>query len=137
MARGVDRRTLQPPGVTRPAEPYSQAVSAGGFLFVAGQVAVDEGGETVGAGDLERQMEQVFGNLGRVLEGAGAGFGDVVKFTTFLVRGEDLPGFSTKRREIFAGIYPDGGYPANSLVVIDRLPNTDWLLEVEAIAALR
>ena len=76
-------------------------------------------------------MEQVFGNLGRVLEGAGAGFGDVVKFTTFLVRGEDLPGFSTKRREIFAGIYPDGGYPANTLVVIDRLPNTDWLLEVE------
>ncbi len=134
-----DRTVLRPEGLVDPAEPYSQAISVSGgkLLFVAGQVSVDAQGQTVGAGDLAAQMDQVFGNLGRALRGAGAGFEDVSKFTTFLVRPEDVPAFARKRREIFAGIYPNGCYPTNTLVVVQQLPNTDWLLEIEAIAALR
>lgn len=132
-----ERTVHQPQGVCSPAEPYSQAVSASGrLLFIAGQVSVNAQAETVGAGDLAPQMDQVFHNLGVVLESQGASFANVVKFTTFLVRAEDLPTFSAKRREIFSRIYPDGGYPANTMVVIDQLPNTDWLLEIEAIATL-
>ena len=66
-----------------------------------------------------------------------AGFEDVSKFTTFLVRPEDIPAFSRLRREIFAEIYPNGSYPTNTLVVVQQLPNTDWRLEIDAIAALR
>ena len=71
------------------------------------------------------------------MRAAGAGFEDVTKFTTFLVRPEDVPSFSRLRREIFAEIYPNGNYPTNTLVVVQQLPNTDWLLEIDAIAALR
>ena len=132
-----DRRTHQPEGVCKPAEPYSQAVSASGrLLFIAGQVSVNEQAETVGAGDMAAQVDQVFHNLGAVLESLGASFANVVKFTTFLARAEDLATFSSKRREIFSRIYADGDYPVNTMVVIDQLPNTDWLLEIEAIAAI-
>ena len=60
-------------------------MSAGGFLFIAGQTAFSPEGELVGEGDAAAQTRQVFKNIGRILEGAGASFSDVVEFTTYLV----------------------------------------------------
>ena len=134
----IERKVLRPEGIPHPSEPFSQAISvnAGRLLFVSGQLAVDENGDTVGGDDIAAQMEQVFHNLKCALSSAGATFQNVVKFTTFLVRGDDLGRFFEKRREVFSEIFPDGEFPTNTLVVVDRLPKTEWLIEVEAIASL-
>ncbi|MBA2399192.1 MAG: RidA family protein [Bradyrhizobium sp.] len=64
---------------------FSQVVAATGTrtIYTAGQVSIDERGELVGAGDLATQTEQVMRNVGLALAAAGAGFGDVVKITTY------------------------------------------------------
>ncbi len=129
---------LEPHGVARPQGLYNHAisVSSGRLLFIAGQVPIDENNQLVGSGDFNAQMDQVFKNLGYILESADASFDSVVKFTTYLTRSLDLSAFYEKRAEIFADIYRDGRYPTNTLVVIDQLVREEWLVEIEAVAAL-
>ena len=81
-------------------------------------------------------MDQVFKNLGRILDSADASFESVVKFTTYLTRSEDLSAFYEKRAKIFDDLYRDGHYPTNTLVVVDQLAREEWLVEVEAVAAI-
>ena len=125
-------------GVAQPQGLYNHAVSvsADRFLFIAGQVSIDEVNQLVGPGDFNAQMQQVFKNLASILDSAGASFENVVKFTTYLVRSQDMNAFYEKRAEIFADIYPNGRYPTNTLVVIDQLAREEWLVEIEAVAAL-
>jgi len=104
-------------------------------VYVAGQVAVDEHGDLVGEGDLGAQVRQVFHNLERALSSAGAGLGDVTKYTTFLTRVEDLESFREIRHELFTELYPHGDYPPNTLVVVTRLGSPTYLGEIEAVAA--
>ena len=129
---------LDPKGVAKPAGLYNHAISVGPgqLLFVAGQVAIDENNQLIGEGAFDAQMDQVFKNLGRILESSGTSFDNVVKFTTYLTRSQDLSAFYEKRGEIFANIYPNGGYPTNTLVVVDQLAREEWLVEIEAIAAI-
>ena len=129
---------IQPQGVAQPAGLYNHAISvdSGRLLFIAGQVAIDENNQLIGERDLNAQMEQVFKNLGRILESAATSFENVLKFTTYLTRSGDLSTFYEKRAEIFSGIYPDGRYPTNTLVVVDQLAREEWLVEVEAIASI-
>jgi len=130
--------TLQPEGLPAPLGQYSHVsrVRCDQLVFVAGQVAVNERGELVGEGDFEAQVRQVFRNLERALSGAGATLESVLKFTTFLTRAEDIDRFRSVRQELFAGLYPDGGYPANTLVVVTRLVSPAFLVEIEAVAGL-
>ena len=134
----MDLEILQTRGVAQPQGMYNHAISAsaGRLLFIAGQVSIDQDNQLVGPGDFSAQMQQVFKNLGSILDSAGASFENVVKFTTYVTRAQDLRAFYEKRREIFAEIYPRGRYPANTLVVINQLAREEWLIEVEAIAAL-
>jgi len=81
-------------------------------------------------------MRQVFDNLGRALESEGLGFAGVTKFTTYLVHSQDIEGFMAVRKELFARIYPGGQYPPNTLLMVDRLVGEQFLIEVEAIAAV-
>jgi len=129
---------LEPQGVAQPQGMYNHAisVSAGRLLFIAGQVSIDEDNQLVGPGDFKTQMVQVFKNITNVLKSADAAFENVVKFTTYLVRSQDMKAFYEKRAEIFAEIYPNGRYPTNTLVVIDQLAREEWLVEIEAVAAL-
>ncbi len=129
---------LRPDGLNEPIGQYSHVsrVAGGELLFVAGQVAVDEQGESVGKGDFEAQMRRVFENLRRALAAGGAGLANVAKFATYLVRAEDIEEFYRVRRDLFASLYPEGNYPANTLLVVDRLVSPDFLLEVEAIAVV-
>jgi enamine deaminase RidA (YjgF/YER057c/UK114 family) len=127
-----------PPSLAKPLGAYSHIARARAteLLFIAGQVAVNEAGELVGKGDFAAQMRQVFDNLGRALGGEGLGFSNVTKFTTYLVHSQDIEGFMAVRKELFARIYPGGQYPPNTLLMVDRLVGEQFLIEVEAIAAV-
>ena len=109
---------------------YSQAVIANGFLYSAGQLALDpKSGEMV-KGDIVAQTERVVENLQNILESAGAGWGDVVKVTVYL---QDLAHFPTVN-EIYARWIGDAR-PARSTVQVAALPR-GALIEVDLIALL-
>jgi enamine deaminase RidA (YjgF/YER057c/UK114 family) len=127
---------INPPGAAPAQGLYSHVthVPAGTLLFIAGQLAVGSEGEIVGKHDFERQFRQVFENLGTVLAGMEVGWGDVAKFTTYLVHSQDIETFMRARAALFPKLFPDGRHPPNTLLVVDRLVKEDFLLEVEAIA---
>jgi enamine deaminase RidA (YjgF/YER057c/UK114 family) len=119
-----------PDGVA-PGPGYSQVISGRGRLVVvSGQIAQDERGELVGPGDPAAQARQVFENLGRCLAAAGAGFGDVVKLTFFLVDVADLPAVRGARDAVIDTARP----PASTAVQVAALVAPGYRLEVEAWA---
>jgi len=128
---------VNPKGACPPQGLYSHAtrVRAGTLYFVAGQLAVDQDGNVAGKHDFSRQFHQVFENLEAVLKGIGAGFADVVKFTTYLVHSQDIHHFMTLREVYFPKIFGGQPYPPNTLLIVDRLVKEDFLIEVEAIVA--
>jgi 2-iminobutanoate/2-iminopropanoate deaminase len=108
--------------------PYSQAVSAGGFLFCSGQIPLDpETGELVGA-TIAEQAERVLANIEGVLQGAGLTFDHIVKTTIFLI---DLADFATVN-EIYGRRFT-AAPPARSTVEVKALPR-GARLEIEVIA---
>jgi enamine deaminase RidA (YjgF/YER057c/UK114 family) len=129
---------LNPPNATPPAGMYSHVarVAPGELAFIAGQVAIDKAGTSVGVGDLAAQVEQVFANLGAILRDLGTDFESVVQFTTFLTSAESIPIFMSARSALFPKLFPGGKYPPNTLLVIDRLVKPEFLVEIEAIARI-
>lgn len=127
-----------PNTMPKPAGAYSHIarVSAGDLLFIAGQVAVDAAGKVVGADDFDAQADQVFKNLRAALESEGADFRHVVQFTTYVVDSRDIAKLRKFRDRNYPQFFPDGKYPPNTLLVIDRLASEDMRLEIAAIAAL-
>lgn len=113
---------------------YSQVVVASGTrtVYIAGQVALDEHGTIVGAGDLSAQTTQVMKNIGLALAAANARFSDVVKITTYVVgyRPEHRAIIGKARSPFFADMPP----PASTLVGVSALAAPEWLIEIEAIA---
>jgi enamine deaminase RidA (YjgF/YER057c/UK114 family) len=110
-------------------------VKASEFLFIAGQVAVKDG-KLVGADDFDAQCVQTFANIQAALKSAGAGFGNIVEFTTYLVHSQDIAKFMTFRLREFPKMFPGGAYPPNTLLIVDRLVQEGFLIEVQAVAAL-
>jgi len=108
--------------------PYSQAIQAGNFLFLSGQIPLDpKTGELV-QGDIGRQTQQVLENMKGVLESQGLGMKDVVKTTIFL---KDIGDFN-RVNEVYAAYFPAPA-PARSTVEVARLPKGAGI-EIEAIA---
>lgn len=127
-----------PPG-TAPAQGlYSHAgvVTGGRLLFIAGQLAVGADGVVVGKGDFSAQFAQVFANLGDVLRGLGGDWRSVAKFTTYLVHSQDIERFMAARAALFPRLFGGPPYPPNTLLIVDRLVKEDFLIEVEAVAAV-
>ena len=122
------RREFRVSGLPEPISHYTDAVLAGDLLFVSGCVPVDANGSLV-PGDVVTQAQQVFRNIGLVLDAAGAGFGDVVKVTVFLTDIDDRPAVNTVRQEVFGA-----SRPASTLVEVSRLAIPGARIEVEAIA---
>ncbi len=110
-----------------PVGPYSQVVSAGGFLFLAGQIPLTSSG-TMTEGDVATQARQVMENLKAVLEAAGAGMNHVVKTTIFLA---DLADFETVNK-VYAEYFQEP-YPARSTIQAGKLPK-GARIEIDAIA---
>lgn len=131
-------RVLEPPGIAPPGGLYSHVaeISKGKVVLVSGQLSTNDRGEIVGVGDFVAQMRQVFTNLGLALKAAGATFQDVAKFTTFMTRDSDLPAFAETRKQLFAELYPAKAYPGNTLLVVQKLVKPEYLIEIEAIAAI-
>jgi 2-iminobutanoate/2-iminopropanoate deaminase len=110
--------------------PYSQAVVAGGFLFTAGQIALDPATGTVVPGDVVAQTERVLANLEAVLRAAGCGWPSVVKTTVFLQDMGDFP----RVNDVYARVL-GGARPARSTVQVAGLPK-GVLVEIEAVARI-
>ena len=114
----------------KPLGQYSHIarVKASELMFIAGMVAPGK--------DIEAQCGGVFAQIEKALQSAGAGWGNVVQFTTSLVHSQDIPGFMQFRLREFPRMFPNGAYPPNTLLVIDRLVQEQFLIEVQAIAAV-
>jgi enamine deaminase RidA (YjgF/YER057c/UK114 family) len=127
---------LNPPSSTPPAGMYSHVarVAPGELAFIAGQVAVDRSGASVGVGDLAAQTNQVFTNIGDILKDLGSTFDQVVQLTTYLTSADSIPAFMSARAALFPKLYPDGKCPPNTLLIIDRLVKPEFLIEVAVIA---
>ncbi len=108
--------------------PYSQAIRAGGFVFVSGQLALRPGDKELSGGSIEEQTEQVFANLGAILAEAGTGLDRLVKTTVFLQNLGDFQGMNSVYAK-HVGEQP----PARSTVEVAALPS-GALVEIEAIA---
>ena len=88
---------LNPDSMGKPIAPYSNIarVKASEFLFIAGQIGADRDGKV--AADFEGQCAQVFANIGAALASQGAGFANIVEFTTYLVHSQDIAKFAQYR----------------------------------------
>jgi len=109
--------------------PYSQAIAAGGFVFVSGQLGVKPG-DTAISGRIDEQTEQVFANLKAILEEAGTALDRLVKTTVYLQHLDDFKAMN----EVYAkhvGEQP----PARATVEVAKLPS-GALVEIEAVALL-
>jgi 2-iminobutanoate/2-iminopropanoate deaminase len=126
MAKTVVR-TEQAPAPFQGA-PYSQAIKAGGFVFVSGQLALAPGGSEMVGTTIGEQTEQVFDNLEAILTEAGSSLDRIVKTTVFLTDLADFPGMN----EVYARRVGEPP-PARSTIEIAALPS-GALIEVEAIA---
>ena len=131
-------RIFSPDVLGKPLGQYSQIarVKASEFVYIAGQLATDREGRIVGADDFDAQCMQVFSNIETALKSVGAGWDNVVEFTTYLVHSQDIPKFMTYRKREFPKFFPEGAYPPNTLLMVDRLVQEPFLVEVKAIAAL-
>lgn len=130
-------KIVNPDTLGKPLGQYSQItrVKASEFVYIAGQVGVDHSGTLAGE-DFEAQCGQTFANIEAALVSVGAGWGNVVEFTTYLVHSQDIPKFMKFRLREFPRMFPNGAYPPNTLLVVDRLVQESLLVEVQTVAAL-
>ena len=131
-------KIVNPDALGQPLGQYSQMtrVKASEFLFIAGQLGVDKDGKIAADGNFDEQCKQTFANIEVALTSAGAGWGNVVQFTTYLVHSQDIPHFMTFRKREFPRMFAGGAYPPNTLLMIDRLVIEPALIEVQTVAAL-
>jgi enamine deaminase RidA (YjgF/YER057c/UK114 family) len=114
----------------KPVGPYSHVarVKGGDTLYIAGTLAP---GDTFDA-----QCSAVFAQIEKALKEAGGGWGSVVQFTTFLVHSQDVSKFYKWREREYPKMFPNGKYPPNTLLIIDRLVQEQFLIEIQTIAVV-
>lgn len=126
----VDKTVVRTENAPAPFQgaPYSQAIRAGGLVFVSGQLALRPGATSISGDTIGDQTEQVFSNLRAILQEAGSGLDRLVKTTVFLANLADFQGMN----EVYArhvGDHP----PARATVEVAALPS-GALVEIEAVA---
>ena len=124
------RASVSSPDAPQAIGPYSQAIRAGQFLFLSGQIPLDPATGEVVTGDVRAQTRRVLDNISGVLAAAGVSMDAVVKTTVFLI---DLADF-TAMNDVYATAFEDPA-PARSTVQVSRLPR-DVRVEIEAVALL-
>jgi enamine deaminase RidA (YjgF/YER057c/UK114 family) len=126
----ADIRIYNPETLGAPLGQYSHVtrVKAAETLYIAGMLAPGD--------DFDAQCTGVFKSVEAALKSAGAGWANIVQFTTYLVHSQDIPKFMTWRLREFPKMFPDGKYPPNTLLIVDRLVQEQFLVEVQTIAAL-
>jgi enamine deaminase RidA (YjgF/YER057c/UK114 family) len=115
----------------KPVGPYSHIARVKGAaetLYIAGMLAAGK--------DFDAQCSAVFQQVETALKSCGAGWGNVVQFTTFLVHSQDIAKFYAWREREYPKMFPDGKYPPNTLLIIDRLVQEQFLIEIQTIAVV-
>ena len=125
----MEKKILQTNQAPAPIGPYNQAVAAGGFLFISGQICIKPDTGDMNNADIQAETHQVMHNLKAVLHEAGMDFRNVVKTTIFL---SDMALFS-EVNEIY-GKYFEGDFPARETVAVKGLPK-NVNVEISMIAA--
>ena len=120
-----------PTGISHPTG-YSHVVKDGNTIYVAGQVARDNDGNTVGVGDGAAQAEQVFRNLQAALGSVGSDLSHLMKLNVFLTHREDMPAYRDARSKFI----PDNALPVSTLILCAGLANPDFRIEIEVIASM-
>ncbi|CAM3713776.1 RidA family protein [Kibdelosporangium persicum] len=132
----VEDRFADVPG-NAPGNGYAHAVTASGRLaFISGQVAIDEQGRLVGPGDLAAQTRQCLRNLENVLKRLGAGWADVVRFNWYVVDVAEVQVVRDVRDEFVRPALGGDPNPASSLIQVAGLFKPEFLIEVDAVAAV-
>jgi enamine deaminase RidA (YjgF/YER057c/UK114 family) len=123
-------RIYNPESLGAPLGQYSHVtrVRASEFLFIAGMLSPGE--------DFANQCAGVFSQIERALKSADAGWANVVQFTTYLVHSQDIPKLMQFRQREFPKMFANGAYPPNTLLMVDRLVQEHFLVEVQTVAAL-
>ena len=111
---------------------YSHVVKDGKTVYVAGQVARNSAGETVGVGDFSAQAEQVFKNIQGALESVGSDMSCIMKLNVFMTHREDIPAYRVVRPKFV----PDDALPVSTLILCSGLADPDFRIEVEVIATI-
>ena len=126
-----DKRIVRTEAAPAPFQgaPYSQAIAAGGFVFVSGQLGLKPGDSAI-SGEIAEQTEQIFANLKAILEEAGTSLDQLVKTTVFLQHLDDFQAMNAVYAK-HVGEQP----PARATVEVAKLPS-GALVEIEAIASL-
>jgi 2-iminobutanoate/2-iminopropanoate deaminase len=120
--------TVSTPRAPQAIGPYSQAIIANGFVFTAGQVALDPATMNLVPGDVKAQTDRVFLNLQAILEAAGSSLPKVVKTSVFLATMDDFAAMN----EVYARHF--GAHrPARSTVAVKTLPK-NALVEIDCVA---
>jgi reactive intermediate/imine deaminase len=132
MSAAADKRIVRHRFADALAEPvshYTDAVVAGGFLFISGTLASDASGKLVGAGDVVAQTEQTFDNIETVLTRLGASLADVVKVVVYLTDIADRAAVNSVRERRFGE-----SRPTSTLVQVGALVHPEARVEIEAVA---
>jgi enamine deaminase RidA (YjgF/YER057c/UK114 family) len=126
----------RPPDLAEPLGRYSHVSIARGteIVTVAGQVGVTRDGQLAGDASVTAQTRQAFLNVETALRSAELGLSDLFKTTTYLVGAENLPEFMAARTSVFEELFPSGNYPPNTLLVVGRLVEELFTVEVEGFA---
>jgi 2-iminobutanoate/2-iminopropanoate deaminase len=125
------KRTIAPGNLHRPFG-YAHAIQIDKTLYISGQIPLDMELNSVGKNDIAAQTEQVYGNLQKVLEGAGGTMRNIVMMTIYCT---DLEAFDKHTRGVRKKYFGDY-YPAITAVEVKRLYRREYMIEVEAIAVL-
>jgi enamine deaminase RidA (YjgF/YER057c/UK114 family) len=114
----------------KPVGPYSHIarVKGGETLYIAGMLSPGD--------SFEAQCAAVYSQIEQALKSVGGGWRNVVQFTTYLVHSQDIARFYRWREQNYPKMFPDGKYPPNTLLIVDRLVQEQFLIEIQTIAAL-
>lgn len=127
----MEKETINTKGAPAPIGPYNQAIKAGSFLFISGQISVDPATDQLVRGDIMAETHQVMKNLRAILSEAGLDFSDVVKSTIFVT---DLDNFGIVN-EIYGKYFEGSQFPARETVQVAALPKAVQV-EISMIASL-
>jgi len=127
----MSKKIVRTENAPLPIGSYNQGIISNGFVFTAGQIAIDPSTGKLIAGSFQDRVEQVFNNLENILKAAGSDLSKVVKFTVFLT---DMNNYADVN-EVFNSRIDEQVAPARSLVAVSGLPaGTD--VEIECVAVI-
>ena len=129
IANAMERQIVAP---TKTIGPYSPAVQVGNFLFVSGQIGLDQQTGQLKSETIEAETHQVLDNISTILRAAGYDAGDVVSATVYLKNMNDFQ----KMNDVYGKFFQEGNYPARSTVAVNELPK-QANVEIAVIACKR